>query len=110
MAGGVPETEQQAQSWQQVVKHAREAGLCYPCAAQLAWGVQNGFATIRKPCDDCAKVVETWPVVRPNGWRTPTGTLSRPPAWSAHTPTAATEPRTLRRASTVDEQLRERDG
>jgi hypothetical protein len=108
-----PETEQQAQSWQQVVKHGHAAGLCYPCASQLAWGVQNGFATVRTPCVDCAPLVETWAVKRPSGWRTPTGTLSRPPAWAAHTSDEAESAgsgRELRRSSTVDEKLRECDG
>ena len=76
-----PESASQAASWQRVVTLAVEAGLCRSCAAQLAYGAQNGFATVHPPCGSCAPLVATWPVARLSGWRTPAGRLTSPSVW-----------------------------
>ncbi|MDQ1217185.1 hypothetical protein QE411_002040 [Microbacterium arborescens] len=107
-----PETLHQAAGWDRVCRLAIGAGLCHACAAQLAWGASLGFANVKPPCAACAEVIRHWPLERLRGWRTGIGALSRSSTWDALTSgsTPRTEPRTLRRASTVDEQLRERDG
>lgn len=76
-----PETVHEAQQWTLVKNKAHEHGLCHDCAAQFAWGIQNGFATIHPPCAACAPIVADWPMERVNGWRKPIGNVSRPPAW-----------------------------
>jgi len=106
-----PETEGAARAWQRVVDHARTAGLCATCAAQLAWGVQNGFSTVHPPCDECAPIIAGWPVPRQKGWRTRTGRLSRAEAWVEPRDTSDHGAgRLLMRSGRVDELLRERDG
>jgi hypothetical protein len=92
MSSPKPETMSQAKSWQRVCRLAEEAGLCPRCATQLAWGAQRGFASVREPCAACTVVMLGWPVQRPNGWRTPAGTLSRPGTWAQFTPTGSTAP------------------
>lgn len=89
-----PETQGQADAWQQVCRLAERAGLCSRCAAQLAWGAQEGsggFSSIHAPCAPCTVVMLDWPVVRPNGWRTPRGKLSLPRTWSEDVPMSRTE-------------------
>lgn len=76
-----PESASQAASWQRVVNLAVEAGLCRSCAAQLAYGAQNGFSTVHPPCRVCAPLVASWPVARLSGWRTPAGRLTSPSVW-----------------------------
>lgn len=91
-----PETLQQALTWQKVCRLAEAAGLCPRCAAQLAWGAQNGgggFSSVKAPCAPCTIVMLEWPVVRPNGWHTPRGTLSVPATWAGLTLTERTAPR-----------------
>lgn len=85
-----PETVAQARTWEVVKNAYRRDGLCDTCAAQAAWGHQNGFALIRPPCPACAPIVASFPT--PAGadspWRRwPRGT-SRPTA-DPESPTAA---------------------
>jgi hypothetical protein len=84
MSAPKPETQKQAEKWQRVCRLAENAGLCPRCAAQLAWGAQEGsggFSSIHPPCAPCTIVMLDWPVVRPNGWRTPSGRLSDAVTW-----------------------------
>lgn len=88
-----PETMSQARTFDRVVRNAEAAGLCSPCAAQLGWAAQaggGGFSSVRQPCAACTVVMLGWPVQRPNGWRTPHGTLSAPVTWAEFTPTGRT--------------------
>lgn len=87
-----PETMSQAQTWQRVCQLAENAGLCPRCASQFAWGVQGGFATVKDPCAACSVVMLAWPVVRPNGWRSPQGKLSLASSWLASRLTGRTPP------------------
>lgn len=52
-----PESPGQARCWETVRGKYVAAGLCSGCAAQAAWGHQNGFANIAPPCSGCAPVV-----------------------------------------------------
>lgn len=81
MSAPMPETASQAASWQRIVNLAVDAGLCRSCAAQIAYGAQNGFATVHPPCAACAPLVASWPVARLSGWRTPAGRLTSPSVW-----------------------------
>ena len=105
-----PETPGQAASWERVRANASEAGLCTQCAGQLAWGTQNGFATVKPPCERCAPIVAQWPQARLSGWRTVAGALSGRRAWVDAGVLAERAPRELRRPASVDERLREREG
>lgn len=78
-----PETGSQAVSWQRVFNHAAGAGLCHGCAAQVAWGAQGGFASVRPPCGSCAALVRSWPSPKLCGWRVPTGALSATRTWES---------------------------
>jgi hypothetical protein len=79
-----PETPGQAAAWERVKNHAMRYGLCHRCAAQLAWGAQLGYARVEHPpCSMCAPLVEALPVARPNGWRTPGGSLTHAEPWSS---------------------------
>lgn len=85
MTAPKPETQGQAEAWQKVCRLAERVGLCSQCAAQLAWGAQEGsggFSSIHPPCAQCTIVMLEWPVARANGRRTPRGTLSAPSTWS----------------------------
>lgn len=64
-----PETLAQARTWEIVKGNYLADGLCYPCAAQAAWGHQAGWSGIRPPCDDCAPVVAGFPVAAGGHWR-----------------------------------------
>lgn len=93
MAAPKPETQAQADAWGQVCRLAEKAGLCPRCAAQLAWGAQEGsggFSSIHSPCAPCTIVMLEWPVVRANGWRTPRGKLSTAATWAEAVPTSRT--------------------
>lgn len=88
-----PETQGQADAWQQVCRLAERAGLCSRCAAQFAWGAQEGsggFSSIHAPCAPCTIVMLDWPVVRANGWRTPRGKLSWSRTWAEDAPVEPT--------------------
>lgn len=84
-----PETISQARTWDRVKTLYLRDGLCHACAAQAAWGHQLGFgyvvnrpwgdsARIKAPCRVCAPIVATFPVARPNGWRSFPRGSSRP--------------------------------
>jgi hypothetical protein len=79
---GKPETPGQAASWLTRMNKYLELGLCHGCAAQAAYGHQNGFAphehvrgghmvieSIQPPCKACALVVAGFPVPAAGGWR-----------------------------------------
>lgn len=79
-----PETLRQARRFDRVAGLAVEYGeLCWACASQLGWSGQLGFLAVKSPCEDCAPVVATFPVARPNGWRVILGRLDDPRGWSA---------------------------
>jgi hypothetical protein len=85
-----PETMSQARTFDRVVRNAGAAGLCPTCAPQLGWAAQagtGGFSSVKPPCPACTVVMIGWPLQRPNGWRTPRGTLSAPATWAEFTPT-----------------------
>jgi hypothetical protein len=68
-ASQCPETIDQARRWDVVKARAIAFGLCDPCAAGYAWGLQLGFSHSRPPCTRCALIMG--PVigeVRPNRW------------------------------------------
>ena len=48
-----PETLSEAKHWQARNSRYVALGLCYPCAAQAAYGHQLGFSRINPPCDGC---------------------------------------------------------
>ncbi len=63
------ETFWQAGTFDSTKRHYVRLGLCYPCAAQAAWGHQLGFSEIHQPCHECQSLVDTFPRVRPGRWR-----------------------------------------
>lgn len=63
------ETFRQAQRWDAIKSHYRKLGLCHRCAAQAAYGSQDGFSTVHPPCPDCLPIIATFPTVKTNGWR-----------------------------------------
>lgn len=90
-----PETLSQARTFDRVVRNGESAGLCPKCAAQLGWAAQagaGGFSSVKPPCAPCTVVMLGWPVQRPNGWRTPKGTLSVAATWAQLTSTRRTAP------------------
>ncbi|WP_275778041.1 hypothetical protein [Paenarthrobacter sp. Y-19] len=62
------ETVRQARSFDAYKRRYVRLGLCYPCAAQAAYGHQLGFSLSKPPCHACQAVVDTFPVKRVNGW------------------------------------------
>lgn len=79
------ESQGQAERWQKVCRLAEAAGLCSRCGPQFAWATQGGaggFSSVHAPCSACVVVMLGWPVVRPNGWRSPSGDTSRPTTWA----------------------------
>ncbi len=78
-----PESPSQAANWDRTKRRAVEAGLCHTCASQLAWGSQNGFATVHEPCSDCRAIIAAWPIVKPSGWRVPDGRLVDKETWAS---------------------------
>jgi hypothetical protein len=87
-----PETPRQVRTWQAFKNAYLSRGLCSRCAAQAAFGHQNGFTAgpgrtaVRPPCDSCTPIVATFPIAVAEGsqWRK-IGGLSR-----AGTPTPGT--------------------
>jgi hypothetical protein len=64
------ETLRQAERWDINRNKAAESGLCDACAAQYAWGLADGFSTVRPPCPTCAEVVDSiGGKAKPSGWR-----------------------------------------
>lgn len=66
---GRPETNRQALTWDATKRHYILLGLCPRCAAQAAWGHQQGFAKVNPPCFACLPVVLTFPVNEHGEWR-----------------------------------------
>ncbi|GAA2089403.1 hypothetical protein [Aeromicrobium tamlense] len=78
-----PETPKQARQWETVKNCAHGAGLCYPCAAEFAYGVQLGFTAVDPPCPNCTQVMLSWPVGKSNGWRSVRGSAHHARRWKA---------------------------
>lgn len=79
-----PETPGQAELCDRVTRLAHNlGGLCWRCSAQLAFGHQNGFASVHPPCASCAPVVQRLPVAKLNGWRTVAGIAADRRSWVA---------------------------
>ena len=64
-----PETLGQARHWENVKNKYLQVGLCPVCAAQAAWGHQNGFTSIHPPCDNCQEIVETLTINKAGPWK-----------------------------------------
>lgn len=65
----LPETLEQAETWDKTRNHYSRFGLCDQCAAQAAWGHENGWSDLNQPCSKCAELVTTLPVSQLDGWR-----------------------------------------
>ena len=123
-----PESPAQAATWDRVQVNALRFGLCERCASHLAWAHQSrtgGFDATPEPCGDCSALLAVLPVRRANGWRSVDGSAASVHSWpfqgqpGTRTPGGAVvqvdrahstgDGRDLRRSSTVDETLRERD-
>lgn len=64
-----PETQAEADHWQRRNNRYVRLGLCYPCAAQCAYGHQLGFSRIHPPCEACQPIVDTFPYPAVGPWR-----------------------------------------
>jgi len=69
------ESIRQAQTFDVVLKKYKAIGLCHACAAQAAWGHQNGFASIKPPCAQCVELLPGLPI--PAGINSPWRRLQR---------------------------------
>ena len=87
-----PETLAQARTFDRINRHALAYGLCWSCAAQLAYGHGLGFATVRTPCSPCVLVIATLPKPQPNGWRSVVGDARQADAWQSAGYMRHTEP------------------
>lgn len=65
-----PETLRQSQRWDATKSVYLRQGLCHGCAAQAAWGHQQGFHEVRTPCQACSPTVATFPHRRTDKWST----------------------------------------
>jgi len=63
------ETMGQARTFDGRANQYRRAGLCDRCAAQAAFGHQQSFSKVHKPCPDCLSLVRLFPLDALNGWR-----------------------------------------
>jgi hypothetical protein len=66
-----PETMTQAKVWDRKKRRYLNAGLCFHCAAQAAWGHEIGFGKIADPCPQCQPIVDLFETPGPSGskWR-----------------------------------------
>lgn len=64
-----PETLRQARRFDERAAQYRRALGCDRCAAQAAYGHQEGFAVVHPPCEACWPIVADFPVPAVNGWR-----------------------------------------
>lgn len=55
--------------WDQVKAQYVNHGLCSLCAAQAAWGHQDGFRRIMPPCDECFSIIVRLPGKGAGDWR-----------------------------------------
>lgn len=67
-----PETQRQAERWDEVKAHYLRQGLCGPCAAQAAYGHQLGWRRVLPPCDVCFPIVVRFPGKGAGDWRSST--------------------------------------
>ena len=69
----LPETPRQVREWDLAKVRYLRRGLCPKCAAQAAWGHQDGaggWELLHPPCAACAALVEMFPVKTGNPlWR-----------------------------------------
>ncbi|MBG6182010.1 hypothetical protein IWX62_003235 [Arthrobacter sp. CAN_A1] len=64
-----PESPSSAREWDKTKAHYMRLGLDSRCAAQAAYGSQDGFSTVRPPCAECLSIVATFPTNEPGPWR-----------------------------------------
>jgi hypothetical protein len=64
-----PETQRQAERWDEVKAHYLRQGLCGHCSAQAAWGHQLGWRRISPPCDGCFPIVVRFAGKGAGDWR-----------------------------------------
>lgn len=64
-----PESPSSAREWDKTKVHYVRLGLDSRCAAQAAYGSQDGFAEVRPPCENCLPIVDTFPTEEPGPWR-----------------------------------------
>jgi hypothetical protein len=69
----LPETPRQVREWELAKTRYLRRGLCRKCAAQAAWGHQNGaggWEMLHPPCTECQPLVELLPMRTANPrWR-----------------------------------------
>ena len=69
----LPETPRQVREWELAKVRYLRRGLCHKCAAQAAWGHQNGaggWRLLHPPCPECKPFVEMLPAETVNPlWR-----------------------------------------
>ena len=75
-----PETQRQAQTWDQVASRYRAAGFCDRCAAQAAWGHQAGFSRVHPICTGCRgrQLPDRHDVPHARRWMQDPATVTRP--------------------------------
>lgn len=56
-----PETQAEVRTFETTKNKYLEDGLCDNCAAQAAWGHQNGFKLSWSPCAICKSIVDNFP-------------------------------------------------
>jgi hypothetical protein len=61
-----PETARQARRWTEYNNAAVDLGMCYPCAAQHAYGRVHGWRQVKPPCGGCIGIAyavsPAWPL------------------------------------------------
>lgn len=87
-----PETPGQVRVWEEVKSQYLSLGLCHYCAAQAAYGHQQGFAVIEPPCADCLPVIRTFAFGAPKGWRKASREQLRGPRMSSPGCAGRTDP------------------
>jgi hypothetical protein len=63
------ESNRQARTFDSTKLRYQRLGLCRFCAAQASWGHQLGFSRSNPPCDECQPLVDTFPVAKPERWK-----------------------------------------
>lgn len=58
-----------AREWDKTKAHYMRLGLDSRCAAQAAYGSQDGFSRVHPPCAECLPTVATFPTNQPGPWR-----------------------------------------
>ncbi len=93
-----PETLRQARRFDERATQYRRALGCDRCAAQAAYGHQEGFADVHPPCAACRPIVATFPVPAVNGWRKIDGKAADGPELPVSAVFMLSDPVTPRRA------------